>query len=94
MSPKKNNKKNKALKNIHSLLPKNLGLNKIKINPVNVIEDTKNKIDNFYTNFKKERQKEKIKLEKKRKLDEKKEIEKQKKQAQKERLDKIRDEKK
>ena len=48
MSPKKNNKKNKALKNIHSLLPKNLGLNKIKINPVNVIEDTKNKIGNFY----------------------------------------------
>ena len=67
MSPKKNNKKNKALKNIHSLLPKNLGLNKIKINPVNVIEDTKNKIDNFYTNYKKERQKEKKKKEKKRK---------------------------
>ncbi len=44
-----------------------------KINPAKIIENTKNKIDNYYTNFKKEREKEKIKLEKKRKLDAKKE---------------------
>ena len=53
------------LKNIQSLVPKNLKLNKFKVNPVNVIEGTKNKIGNFYINLKKEREKEKLRLEKK-----------------------------
>ena len=64
---KSDKKKTKAFKNIQSLVTKNLNLNKIKVNPVDVIEDTKNKIGNIYRNFKKEREKEKIKTEKKKK---------------------------
>ena len=72
MSTKKVNKKKKPIiGNIESIIPNNLKLNKIKINPGSVIENTKNKIGNIYTNFKKEREKEKIRLEKKRKHDEK-----------------------
>ena len=62
MSPKKIEKKIMGLKSLKSLVPDNLKLKKIKINPVNVIEDTKNKIGNFYTNLKKEREKEKKKI--------------------------------
>ena len=86
-------KKIPSIKNINSLVSKNLNLNKLKVNPVSVIEDTKNKIGNFYSNLKKERAKEKKRLEKKRLLDEKREIVREKKQAQKEKLDKIREEK-
>ena len=78
MSPK-NKKKNIGFNKIHSLVPKNLNLSKFKVNPVNVIEDTKNKIGNFYTNLKKEREKEKKRLENKKRLDEKRELQKQKK---------------
>ena len=59
-----------------------------------MFDGAKNKISNFYNNLKKQREKEKIKLEKKRKLDEKKELQNQKKEVQKEKLDKIRQEKK
>ena len=64
MSPKK---KNPGLKKIQTLVSKNLNLRKFKVNPTNVIEDTKNKIGNFYTKLKLEREKEKKRLEKKRK---------------------------
>ena len=60
-------KKNTGLKNIQSLIPKNLNLHKIKMNPLDVIENTKNKIGNFYSNLKKEKEKEKKRLDKKRK---------------------------
>ena len=56
-------KKNLNLKSIQSLVPKDLNLN--KFNPTNVIEGTKNKIENFYSNLKKEREKEKKNLKKK-----------------------------
>ena len=86
MNTKRNErKKSSNLKNINALVPKNINLNKFKINPVDVLEGTKNKIGNFYNNFKKEREKEKRRLEKKKLLDEKKELIRQKKQAQKER---------
>ena len=86
MSPKKiDKKKNTNLKSIQSLVTKNLNLNKFKVSPANVIEDTKKKIGNFYINLKKEREKEKKRLENKRKQEDKKELQKQKKQAQKER---------
>ena len=52
MSPKK---KNTGLKKLQTLVPKNLNLRKFKVNPTNVIEDTKNKIGNFYTKLKLER---------------------------------------
>ena len=39
------------LKKIPSLVPKKLNLIKFKVNPVDVIEDTKNKIGDFYSNF-------------------------------------------
>jgi len=67
-------KKKVSLKNFKSLVPKKLDLNKIKVDPINAIENTKNKIGNFYNNFKKEREKEKKKLEKRRKQDQKKEL--------------------
>ena len=80
MSPKiVERKKNKALKKIQTFVPKNLNIKKIKINPINIIENTKNKIGGYYTNLKKEREKQKIKLQKKRLLDEKKELHQQKK---------------
>ena len=52
MSSKKRAKiKNTSLKNIQSLIPKNFSIEKIKINPLGVIEKTKNKIGNFYSNI-------------------------------------------
>ena len=69
MSPKKLGKKKiSGLKNIQTLIPKNLNLPNIKINPTSVIEGTKNKIGNFYANLKKEREKEKKRIEKKKKI--------------------------
>lgn len=73
MSPKKIEKKNKGkIIDIKTLVSKKLSLNKLKLNPTNVITDTKNKIGGFYINLKKEREKEKKRLEKKKILDEKK----------------------
>ena len=65
MSPKK---KNTGLKKIQSLVPKNLNLRKFKVNPTNVIEETKNKIGNFYTKLKLEKEKEKKRQEKREKM--------------------------
>ena len=79
-------KKISSLKNINSLVSKNLNLNKLKVNPVSVIEDTKNKIGNFYSNLKKERAKEKKRLEKKRLLDQKKELIREKKTSSKRKI--------
>ena len=76
---KRAKKKSVSLKNIQSLVPKNLNLNKLKVNPLNVIENTKSKIGNFYNNIKIEREKEKKRLEKKHKKDEKNEIKRKKK---------------
>ena len=39
-------KKHTPFKRFQNLVPKNLDLKKFKINPTNVIEDTKNKIEN------------------------------------------------
>ncbi len=84
MSPKKNSvKKTMGLNNIKSIVSKNLP----KIEPKKFIDNTKNKIENYYIKLKKDREKEKLKSEKKRKLSEKKEFLKQKKQEQKEKLD-------
>ena len=58
--------KRKKIVNLESIqfsVPKNF-----KVNPVNVIEKTKNKIGNLYNNFKKERDKEKKKIGKKKKV--------------------------
>ena len=65
-----------------------IDLDKIKIPKIISIKDTKKKIGNFYSNYKREKEREKIRAEKNRKLEEKREILRQKKQAQKERLDK------
>ena len=47
MSPKKiSNKKTKGFKNIQDLVPKNL----IKINPSEIIGNTKSKIENYILN--------------------------------------------
>ena len=68
MVTKKLNKKKKLLGNIKSLVPKDIKIN--LANPIEVIENTKDKIDTYISNYKKDREKEK-KLEKKRKLDKK-----------------------
>ena len=47
---KNNKKKDKNFKNIQSLINKNIKLDKIKVNPFEVIEETKNKLGNFYHN--------------------------------------------
>ena len=71
MNSIKNEKnKNNKLKKIKSLIPKKINLNKFKVNPVKVIEGTKNKIENFYSNIKKEREKERKRLANKKILDE------------------------
>ena len=58
-------KKNKPLKNIQSLVPKNLDLSKLKMNPFELIDGTKKKIGSFYNNLKKQREKEKQRAAKK-----------------------------
>ena len=65
---KKKIDKNFGLKNIQNLVNKKIKLDKLKINPIDVVEETKNKIGNLYDNFKKDREREKIKAEKKEKL--------------------------
>ena len=50
-------------KNLKSFLPGKIKVN--LIDPITVIENTKNKIDNYYTNFVKKREIEKRRLEKK-----------------------------
>ena len=62
---KKAEKKIQNLKNIKSLIPKNFNLKKIKVSPINLIDETTNKLGNFYQNLKKERAKQKEKLKKK-----------------------------
>ena len=73
MGPKKLNKKKIGLNNIGVLVKKNLDLEKLKINPVKILEGTKNKIGNFYENIKKEREKEKKRSAKKKQIEQKKE---------------------
>ena len=93
MSPKQKNKKVAVgLNKIQKIIPKNLNLNKFKVNPGDLIEKSKNKLSDLYTDIKKKRAIAKRKLEKKRKLDEKKDLLRQKKQEQKEKLDKLREE--
>ena len=94
MRPLKKKGKKISVKKIKTFNPKNLNINISKLNPANAIDGAKIKISNFYSNLKKNREKEKIRLEKKRKLDEKKELQNKKKEAQKERLEKLRQEKK
>ena len=58
MSPKKLNNKNfMGFKKIKSFASKNFNLNKFKINPSSIVEETKNKIDTIYHDFKKQRKK-------------------------------------
>ena len=48
MSPKKiSKKKAKALQKVKSLISKEIDLDKIKVNSINLIEDTKNKLGNL-----------------------------------------------
>ena len=57
-------KKNlKKLKGLESIVKKKI---KIKANPLNIIDETKDKIGSFYSNIKKEREKEKKKPKEKR----------------------------
>ena len=94
MSPQKKSKRRLSTEIIKTLNPIKGDLDKLKVNPFNAIDGAKNKLSNLYTNFKKDREKEKIRLEKKRYQEEKKELKNKKREEQKERLNKIREEKK
>ena len=74
MNNKKSNKFQKSFKNAKSLITNNLKIKDIKINPLNIIEETKNKFSDYYKKVKKEKEKEKIKLAKKREQDKKRSI--------------------
>ena len=87
---KKKSKDNKSIK--LDVFPK-IDLHKMKLSKIISLEGTKKKIGNFYSNYKKEKEREEIRAEKNRKLDEKRELLRQKKQEQKERLDKLKEEK-
>ena len=65
----------------------------LKSLPNNIIDETKDKIGNFYQTFKKNREKRKLRIEKEKKIQEKKEIQQQKKQALKEKINKAKEEK-
>ena len=53
MPTKKSNKvKSAGFMKIKFLSAKNLNLDILKINPINIVEGTKNKIGNYYINFK------------------------------------------
>ena len=60
--------------------------------PERFIDETKNKIGNFYQDIKKNREKRKSRLEKEKKILEKKEIQKQKKQAEKDKMNRAKEE--
>ena len=64
----------------------------LKSFPENVINETKDKIGNFYQNFKKDREKRKLRIEKEKKIQEKKEIQQQKKLAQKDKINRAKEE--
>ena len=66
MSPLKKKGKKKSIKKIQTLSSKNLNLDILNLNPFKAIDGTKNKISNFYSNFQKRREREKIRLENKR----------------------------
>ena len=84
-------KKNIELNRIKFLNIKKVDLKKFKVNPTNIIENTKNKIENLYVNFKEQRKKNKQKKEIQKKLDEKKEIQRLRRLEKKEKLNKIKD---
>ena len=73
MSPKKIvSKKKKAFKKVENFVKDISILDKIKINPENIIKNTQSKIGKIYTKYKKDREKEKIRSEKRKKIEEKK----------------------
>ena len=65
----------------------------LKFSPENIIGGTKKNIENFFQNLKKSREKNKLRIEKEKKIREKKEIQKQKKQAQKDKINRAKEEK-
>ena len=54
---KKNINKDLALKNIQNLFKKNIKLDKFKVNPINAVEDAKNKLEIFTIIIKKREKK-------------------------------------
>ena len=56
MSPKQKNKKIVlGLNKIKKIIPKNLNLDKFKVNPGDLIEKSKNSLSDLYTDIKKKR---------------------------------------
>ena len=57
-------KKKFGLKNIKSILPKDIDLEFLKVNPFDAVNNVKSKIDKYYSKLKKEREKNKKKISK------------------------------
>ena len=91
MVSKNSKKKFLALKKVKFFTSKKIDLEKIKVNPVKIIDDTKNKLQNYYTRIKKDWEKEQEKKIKRIKLEEKKELYRQKRLEEKEKLAKIKE---
>ena len=81
-------KKQKKLSIIPPLLSKKIEIKSLKVPPMFSFDKTKKKIGNFYSKYKKEKEREKARAENNRKLEAKRELLRQKKLAQKERLEK------
>ena len=63
-----------------------------KFSPDNVINGAKKNIKNFFQNLKKDRERNKLKIEKEKKIQQKKEIQQQKKQPQKDKINRAKEE--
>ena len=81
MRRKSGTKKVKNKDIVSSLITKKIDLKNLKVLPTFSIDSTKKKIGNLYSNYKKEKEKAKLKAEKNRKLEEKKELLRQKKKS-------------
>ena len=88
---KNKSKKLIKLKNLSNIVP-TINIDKIKIPKIS-LDVTKKKLNNFYENYKKIKEKKKLIDEKNRKLEKKRELERQKKQAARDRAKKLQEEK-
>ena len=86
--------KKKKSKKIISLVSRKLDPKKLNFLTLNPLEKTKSKVSEIYKNYKKTKEREKIKREKQIKLDHKKKILEEEKRAKKDKLEKIKEEKK
>ena len=95
MSIFKSRKKKKSLgSKLNKLISKPLDVINLKDLPSKSLLNAKKSVSDFYDNYKKIKEREKIKKEKQRKIEEKRELDREKKQLKKDRILKLKEEKK